>query len=363
MGLLSLFSKPKNQNVGLGIDIGTVALKVAQVSKTGNGYSLTNYAILELANRSDALNNALQSSTLHPLTKDLGVFLGEIKKTAQLETNVANLSLPAFIAQTALIDIPMSGKSEHAMENAIMAAASAYLPLPITETTIKWIPIGDVKYPDGTTHKKILFIAIPTERVNQYADIAKAAGFSVADVELESISVARALSQTTKEPTLIVDIGGRSSTCTAVKNGVVYVLSQTDFSSDSFTQTVSQALAISLPRAEILKRQSVIASTAGGHELSTIIAPVIGAILSEVGRVISNFQSIAGEPIKQIIICGAGAQLKGLDSYIAEQTKLPTLFASALGSTVAYPPELTQLAPELNAHLTVAVGLALKSLV
>ncbi len=362
MSLFGRFKKSKNSSVSLGIDIGTVSIKVAEVTNVQGARTLTNYAMLELADRSNTLNNALQSSSLHPLSDDLYAYLVEIRNKAQFKTLAANLALPAFIAQTALIDVPTSSTSDRALEAAAMAAASAYLPLPMTETTIRWVHVGEVMHPDGVKHQKILFMAIPTDRVNEYTNVAKKAGFTIKDIELESISIARAVTLATKEPTLIIDIGGRSSTCTVAKNGVVYTLTQTDFSSDSATQTVAQALAISVGRAEALKRQSTIATTAGGHELSTIVAPVIGAILSEAGRAMNSFTTATGEQVTNVVLCGAGSQLKGIEQYVIDQLKLPTTHATALGTTVAYPPELTTILPELNATLTVALGLAIKDL-
>jgi type IV pilus assembly protein PilM len=359
---MSLFGAKKQKNIGLGIDIGTVSIKAAEIQKNQAGFTLTNYAILELASRADALNNALQSSSLHPLAADLKSFLAEIKARAGFSTNHVTLSLPSFLAQTALIDIPIASKSEREIEKAAMQAASSYLPLPLTETTIRWVHIGEIANADGTKHQKILFIAIPTEQVEQYMAVAAGAGFVVDDIELENMSAARAFKSITAVPTIVIDIGGRSSTCSAVKDGILYALTQTDFSSDSATETVARALAISPLRAENLKRQSAIASTAGGHELSTIVAPIVGAILNEARRAREMYEAITGQRIGQFLLTGAGSRLVGLESYIQGQTGIPTIRSNVLGSEISYPPELHEFLPELNATLPVAIGLALNTL-
>jgi Tfp pilus assembly PilM family ATPase len=217
--------------------------------------------------------------------------------------------------------------------------------------------------PDGSVHKKILFIAIPTERVNDYKLIAEDSGFKVINTELESISTARALTLNSQEPTLIIDMGGRSSTCTVAKNGKAYAITQTDFSSDSATQAVAQALSISPKRAEALKRQSAVHLDAGTHELSTIVTPIIGAILTEAERAQKTFEEATGEKIAKVVLCGAGSQLSGIEKYAETQLKLPVTKAGAIGTLISYPPELLAILPELNAHLTVALGLALKKLI
>jgi Tfp pilus assembly PilM family ATPase len=224
---------------------------------------------------------------------------------------------------------------------------------------MKWEDLGLTKNSDGTTSRKILFMAIPTEQVMQYVRVARDAGFTVVDVELESISMARALTSNTTEPTLIIDMGGRSSVCTVAKAGKAFCITQTDFSSDSTTTAVAQALSISPARAESLKRQSAISLAAGSHELSTIVAPIIGAILGEAGRAKRLYEELTQEPVTKIIVCGAGSLLNGMEQYVQSDLKQPVTRASTLGGVISYPPELQALLPELNARLTVALGLAL----
>lgn len=353
----------KRRTIGIGVDIGTTSIKLVELQRQGETITLTNYAFLELSERSNALNNALQSSSLHPLEQDLEHFLALLRKKMQPHDRHVNFSLPTFIAQTALLDIPQAGRSEKSLAQAVMQTAGTYLPLPLTETTIQWNEVGITQGTDGAEHKRILFMAMPTERVNGYRTIVTRAGFIAEEAELESISVARALTHTQDEAALIIDIGGRSSTCTVAKKGLTYAISQTDFSSDSATQAVAQALSISPKRAESLKRQSAIRLDAGSHELSTVLTPIIGAILTEADRVRKTFEEATGETVKKAVMCGAGSQLQGLATYVQTRLSLPTSSASAIGETVVYPPELHAIVPELNAHLTVAVGLALKNLI
>ena len=353
------FLKKSEPEISLGIDIGTVSIKVVEITRSGNNAILTNYAILELANRNNSLNNALQSSGLHPLTGELRQFLATIRKRGNFKTNIARLALPTFIAQTAIIDVPTEKSSEKQIASHVYATAGNYLPLPAAETTMKWEDLGIVKNPDGTSSRKILFMAIPTDQVMQYVKVAQDAGFQVVDVELENISIARALTADTTAPTLIIDIGGRSSTCTVAKAGKTFCITQTDFSSDSTTTAVAQALSISPARAESLKRQSAISLTAGSHELSTIVAPIIGAIIGEAARAKRLYEELTQEPVTKIVVCGAGSLLNGMEQYIQADLKQPVTRASSLGSAISYPPELQGLLPELNAHLTVAIGLAL----
>lgn len=362
MGFLNFFQKKESAGgVRLGIDIGTVSIKIAEIEERGGKTFLTDYAIAELSDRSDSLNNALQSSGLHPLTEELRDFLRAIHSRVRFRTKTARLALPAFIAQTAVIDIAATSKTEKAIAQEVFSVAGNYLPLPATETTFRWADLGVFTGPDGLPHRKILFMAVPTEQVLQYVTVARAAGFTVVDVELENISLARALTTGKDEPILILDIGGRSSTATVAKKGVAYCISQTDFSSDSTTLAVAQALSISPARAESLKRQSAISLGAGSHELSTIVAPIIGAILTEAERTVKKYEEITGEEVKTCVLCGAGSLLTGIEEYVTKELKQTVLRPDALGKLINYPPELQGLLPELNANLSVALGLALST--
>jgi type IV pilus assembly protein PilM len=243
----------------------------------------------------------------------------------------------------------------------LTSQARDYIPVPIEQVSLDWIKIGEKTHADGSRRQLIFLVSIPNEKIESYATIFGKAGFILDGFEVEHISTARALTPGLKQPLLIVDIGGRSTTFTVAKNGVALFAGQTDFSSSSLTQALATALNISPRRADNLKRQTTIVGGGGSHELSTILVPIIDVILNEANRTRMSYEQAFGEKIAGVILAGSGGNMPGFDSYLASQLNLPVTVSNPL-SHIGYPPEIAAFSKQLGSTLTVAIGLALKKL-
>jgi len=356
--MFSLFKNSSTEIVSVGVDIGTSSIKAVELTGNGKGVnSLSNYALLEVTGHLDHFNNALQSSNLRPLESDLISYLSIIKEHARFKTNHVAVSLPSFSAFTTVLEVPAASAGE--ISKTVATQVQEYIPLPANDVTFEWIPIGTKSYPDGAKKQQIFLVSIPNEKIENYTKVFNQAGFILDSVEVEHVSIARALSTSFKEPTLIIDIGGRSTAMTIVKKGVALFAGQTDFSSNSLTQALATALNISPRRADSLKRQTTIVGGAGNHELSTILIPIIDVILSEAKRTQDGFESTFSEKVASVIISGSGANMPGFQEYLSTRLNLPVIVADPL-SEISFPPEMSAFSKPLGTTLTVAIGLALK---
>ncbi len=344
----------------LGIDIGTTSIKAAELTKNKKGdFVLTNYAILETYGHLERFNNALQSSNLKLLDSDIISYLRLLVSKAGFKTNKARVAMPAFNSFTTLLDLPVMSEKE--ISQSINFQAKNYIPLPITTVTLDWLKVGEKTEADGTKKQQVLLIAIPNEQIEKYNHIFKMAGLKLSSLEIENLSTARVLSAGSDKPLLIIDIGGRSTSFSVATNGNLQFSGQTDFSSGSLTQSLATALNISARRADDLKRQSFLLGLGGERELSTIMLPIIDVILNEAGRVKTGFEKAYGQSVAGVVLAGSGANMKGLDKYVADQMKLPVSTGDPW-KTVYYPPEIAPIAKELGTTLSVVVGLGLKNL-
>jgi type IV pilus assembly protein PilM len=360
--MFSLFGSSTHQGeVSLGIDIGTTTIKAAEITAQGSRvYTLSNYAMLEVAGHLEHINNALQGSSLRPLESDLTTYLTAIKRQANFKTNHVRASLPSFVAFTTLLEIPLMSNSD--TSRSLTTQVKDYIPLPISQVTLDWIKIGEKTYPDGTKKQQIFLVSVPNEKIESYTTIFGDAGFILDGFEVEHLSLARSLTLQAEQPVLIIDIGGRSTTFTVARKGVALFAGQTDFSSNSLTQALATALNISPRRADTLKRQTTIVGGGGSHELSTILVPIIDVILNEAGRARSGFETAFGEKISSVMLAGAGGTMPGFDTYLTSQLGLPVVVADPL-QNCAYPPEIAAFSKPLGATLAVALGLALKKII
>jgi type IV pilus assembly protein PilM len=354
--MFNLFSLLEHKNY-LGVDIGTTSIKIVELSSSKERPVLKNYGILESYGHLERLNNAIQTSTLKMLDRETAELLIMLVKQLDLKTVNAVASLPSFTAFMAPLEMPTMSSQETIQ--AMQYQARQFVPLPISEVTLDWIPVGEYTNEKGNKMQRFFLISVPNEQIRKYQRIFKAAGLNLIALEVESLSLARILTNGDPTLTLIVDIGARSTAIMVAKNGILKGSGQTDFAGSSLTQAISGGLNINIRRAEELKKQRGLMGSGGEYELSTLILPFLDVILSEVKRVRDDYEKTYREKVERVIISGGGANLLGIEKYVSDAFNLPTVKADSF-SKIIYPPEAAPLIGELGPPFSVALGLGIR---
>jgi len=344
----------------LGVDIGTASIKAVEVGRAGEQYQLVNYGILSNYGHFERANEVIQTSTMQIFDKEAVAILKLLLKKMGTRARRAVASLPIFSTFTTLIEMPEMNQEE--MKQAIGFKAKQYIPLPLSEVTIDWLPMGARQDENGKTVRQILLVAVPTEKIKKYRQIFTEAGLVLAALEIESLSVARSVIRYDQTPTIILDIGSHSTALTVADGGFVKSSTQIDYAGNHLTRALAQGLNINMRRAEELKKQKGLLGTGGEFELSTIMFPFTDVILKEVMRAKERYgESPGGRKIERVILAGGGANLPGLVAYAERQLGMPVIAANPLLG-FKYKDELAPAITELGATLTVAIGLAMREI-
>lgn len=341
----------------LGVDIGTASLKVVELTSEKGKLFLKNYGLLESHGHLERLNDAVQTSSLKILDRETAELLKKLLDEVKPNATYVTASLPAFSAFTALLDIPFMSSQE--TTQAMQFQAKQFVPLPLTEVAIDWIPVGQYEDEKGLKKRQIFLVSIPKEQIRTYQTIFRAAGLTLHTLEVETISLARLLTGGDPTTTLVVDVGARSTAIGVAKNGLLLYSAQTDFAGSALTQAIARGLSVNVRRAEDLKRQRGIAGGGAEYEVSTLMLPYVDAILNEVRRVKDAYERNYRGKIERIMLSGGGANLLGLEKYISEEMNIPTVKGAPF-TKISYPPAAEALVQPLGAPLAVALGLAMR---
>ncbi|OGY63090.1 MAG: hypothetical protein A2745_01580 [Candidatus Harrisonbacteria bacterium RIFCSPHIGHO2_01_FULL_44_13] len=344
----------------LAVDIGTTSIKVLEFSKKSNGRpALRNYGFLETYGYLERFNEALQTSSLKMLDVEAAKYLKIVLDRAGIKSRSAVASIPAFMAFTTLIELPMMSEAE--TSQTMDFQAKQYIPIPVKAAAIDWIKIGEREDEEGRKRQQVFLISVPKEQIEKYQKIFRLAGLKLAALEIEGLSLARALSRGIKEPVLIVDIGARSTSLTVGVDGLLRFAGQTDFAGGSLTQAVASGLGIAARRAEELKWRKGLIATGGEQELSTLMLPFLDVIINEAKRVKQNYETSYQNKIAAVILAGGGANLLGIEKYFGQQIELPASLAAPF-KEIDYPPEIASLIKDLGPAFSAAIGLGMKGL-
>lgn len=303
----NLFKSPGDMM--LGIDIGTASIKAVELAREkGGGIKLTNYGTLEKGER-NARDSTLQENSLKMFEADIARHLQTLLSSMGTKTRRAVLSIPTSSIFSTILDIPPMPEKEIAQ--ALQFKARQYIPLPISSVSLDFVRVGD---------RKVLLLAIPKDIIQKYKAVCAACGLELVALEAEGMSAARALTAGDGEngaPALVIDVGGRSTGIFIAERGTLYMQGQTDFAGSALTQGIAVGLGIAKRRAEDFKRERGMMNMGFGaeQELSTLLVPLVDAILNEVKRLRERYSTAYGKEAKRAIFQGGGANMPGFVEY------------------------------------------------
>jgi type IV pilus assembly protein PilM len=343
----------------LGVDIGTTSIKAIEVVRGFDRPKILNYGFLESNSHLTLANKVLQTSSLKIFEQEVIELLQLVLAKMKPGTDQALASIPPFAVFMTTLDLPDLSKEE--LSKAVVFQARQFIPLPISEVVVDWLPIGEYQDEKGFRHQQILLISVPQEQIRRYQHIFKSAGLQLLAIEIENLSIVRALMGTDQTGSVIIDIGSRSTGITFCERGQIRYTSQSDFASASLTQALATGLNINPLRAEELKRERGLTGAGPNYELSTIMLPFLDVIINEVKKAQYNYQKQFPKSAmpERAILSGGGANLLGAEKYFQDQLGIPVVKAAPF-LRFEYPPSLEPVVPELNPIFSVALGLALR---
>jgi len=358
----------KKETSVVGIDIGSAFLKVIQLKKKGGQAILETYGELALgpyAGLEIGQATNLSAEKISEAIKDLF-------RESNVTTMNSGVSLPLSSSLMSLIEMPILDNNQ--LKKMIPIEARKYIPVPISEVTLDWWVLPEDKKENETTEKKkanklsVLIVAIHNEVINKYQAIVKSVGLNNSFLELEVFCTARATFGTHMPPVMILDLGAGSTKISIMEYGIIKSQHIINRGSQDITQALSKSLGVSIQKAEKLKIEigllgadSGISSTEDNKKVSEAIELILDNIFSEANRVLLNYQRMYNKTIRNVVLTGGGAMLKGMNEFATKNLETEVIYADPF-SKIETPAFLDSLLKEVGPGFAVAVGATLRKL-
>ncbi|HAJ44692.1 MAG: Type IV pilus assembly protein PilM [Candidatus Azambacteria bacterium GW2011_GWE1_42_9] len=345
--IFGIGSRPKSH---LGIDIGTLSIKIVEISDDNGRPKLENYAMLtnyDLMTQEAQIKKAFGGKAK--------IMLERLLKEAGMSAAEVNMSVPIFSSFLTVMDLPKMSDLE--LANAVQFEAKKYIPVSLDTVAIDWSVIGSSA--NGNT--LVLLIAIPRELINEYTVIAKETSLKLLAIELETVAAARALIGNDPVPTMLVDMGSRDTTVSVVDGGHLQISHSIEMSGEDLTRALAKGLNIDWRRAEELKKQTGLKIGESGDQVASILFPLLNTVTDTIISLMGIYFSKANKKIEKLIIYGGASKMPGLVEYLNDRLKIDVVVGNSFGR-IAYPEKLKSAIGEISHEFTVAIGLALRSL-
>lgn len=371
-GLSSLFhSNGDHRNdIALGIDIGSSAIKVVQLKKKNGKAVLETYGALSLG----PYANTDIGSVTNLQVDDISRALLDVMKESNVTTRFGSIAIPSSSSLIFTISLP-NKIDEDQLSSVVPIEARKYIPVPISEVSLDWsvIPqepesfVENKKNPSSDSNKikkeptlDVLVVAIHKEIISRYREILDKTEIQADSFEMEIFGNIRSSFNRDLAPVLIMDFGASKTKLSIVEAGVVRVFHVVNRGSSDITKNIAQSLGVPFGEAEKLKRKVGLDKLIN-TEVEDVVRLSTDYIFADTKSVVFAYEKKYNKNISKIVLTGGGSLLKGLLENAKENFHIEVIHANPFSKTEA-PAFLQPILEASGPEFTVAVGLALRSL-
>lgn len=334
----------------LGIDIGSSAIKVVQLREIKGIPTLETYGELQLGPYEGV--GLGRSTRLHPQKKIEA--LVDILREASATAKTASFALSYNACFTTTIQVSTTDPEK--LSTMIPVEARKYIPVSLSKVELNWFPLS---VHDETKTTTVLISAIYNEALQEYLTVMQGCNLHIVSNEIEIFSMIRTVLTSDDEVSAIIDCGATSTRLCIVRKGVVVKTHSIMLSSTELTNVIAKNLTIEFANAEELKREFGLQGRGDDTRVQRSILSTLERGLREMHTVIKRYEETESVTIQKIVLCGSGALLKGIDTYIQDMFSRPVTRANAF-SKVAYPAFLEDTLTQAGPSFAVALGVALR---
>ena len=361
-----------------GLDISDLSLKIVKLKKRGQFFELDSFLEEKIE------PGIIKGGEIKDEKKLAEIIRESIKKVKgeKLKTNYVVASLPEEKAFLQVIQMPKIPEED--LKSAVIYEAENYIPTPLEEVYLDYQIIPPVY--DHLDHLDILIAALPKKTVDPYLSALKLAGLRPKVLEIESLAIARALIKNgiTTQPILLIDLGATRTSFIIFSGHSLRFTSSIPVSSSNFTEIISKNLGVSLAEAERLKIKHGLEEKVKikiGEEKTELkrergrifeaLIPTLVDLVQQIKRYLDYYQAHAehehlppdGKGVSKILLCGGGANLKGLCQLLSLELKIPVEIGNPwVNILIKEKKEVAELSFEESLKYTTALGLALRGI-
>lgn len=366
--------KPKS----FGLDISDLSLKIVKLKKRGRFLDLASLGQEKIK------PGIIKEGEIKDEKKLAEIIKGAIKKVEgeRLGTKYVVASLPEEKAFLQVIRMPRL--SEEDLKSAIIFEAENYIPLPIEQVYLDFqiIPRAD----QSSDRIDVLLAALPKKIIDPYINSIKLAGLTPVAFEIESMAITRSLikNQACPSPVLLIDLGATRTSFIIFSDCSLKFTSSIPVSSQHLSEIISKNLGVSVPDAEKLKMrwglEEKIKLKIEGEKtemkrergkIFEALVPVLVDLIQQIKKHLDYYQTHASaehligedKKVSRILLCGGGANLKGLSELLTLELKIPVELGNPWVNILPDGrKETAKLTLEKSLSYATALGLALRGM-
>ena len=341
------------EDLVVGIDIGSHAIKVCQLKRTDKAYAVVNLGSATLP------EGAVDDGTLND-PEVVGKAIAELFKNLKIKQNKVGFSISGYSVIVKKVNLAVMSEKE--LEEHIQSEAEQYIPFDIDDV---YLDFQDLKTnQDGDDDRTdIMLVAAKKEIVDEYLEMLEDLNLQPVIVDVDGFALENTYEYNypKDENVALVDIGASKMNINIISKGTSVVARDIVVGSRQLTEQIQSAFDIEFEEAEALKLGHLAAEDKQ-QEIEKIFSSTCTQWVLEIKKAIDLYHANHSDaPLSRLVLSGGGSKVSGLVDFLANETKLPVeLFNPFNNMTVNSkkidPDYLNSVGPEM----AIATGIAIR---
>lgn len=334
-----------------GLDIGTNAIRVVQLSPSGTGWALAHFGYAPI-------DSKITSGDSPEARRRLGETIMTAVGQANIRTSNVAIGLPSNKTFSTIIDVPKVPEQE--LKATMKYQVDQYIPMSIDEAEVDWALLGDSLHAQG--QYEVLLTSTAKTYAEDRLELIEGLGFNVIAEEPDPIAMVRALAPSdSQDARLILDMGENSTDLAVVYGGMPRLIRTIPTGLSSLVRAAVQNLSVQDDQARQFILKFGLAPDRLDGQVLRAVDSTLDNFASELVKSVKFFQTRYPDvPVSGIMLSGFASAIPQLDNYISTKSSIQSTPADPWQRIQVSQTDQQQLAP-IAAEFATAIGLAQRS--
>ena len=310
---LKLLSTKKKEQYPIGLDIGSHAIKICQVAKSGDTFKLLNLGSAKLP------EGAVEDGILQE-PEEVAKIIASLLSNLKIKEKKVAIAISGYSVIVKKINLAVM--EQQALDEYIQTEVGQYIPFDIEDVYLDYQDLHtNTEEYDRTD---VMLVAAKKEVVDGYLSLLQSAGLKVVIVDIGGFALENIYDTNygLGENVALVDIGSTKMSINIVSEGISVLARDVVVGSRQLTDQIQNRFGVTIDEAEGLKIGYEPVEEKQ-KELDEIYANTCTQWSLELKKAIDLYYTNNPDmALNKIILSGGGSRIQGLDQFLADEIGL-----------------------------------------
>lgn len=342
-----------NNDLVVGIDIGSHAVKVCELEQRDHSYSIVTLGSVILP------DGAVEDGVLVD-AEAVATAVTALLKNLKIKKKKVGISISGYSVIVKKISLPIM--DEEQLESYIMAEAEQYIPFDMDDV---YIDFQDMKgSTTGNDRTDVMLVAAKKEVVDEFTAMLEGIGLTPVIVDIDGFALENAHGTMSHDVANIalVDIGASKMSINIISDGVSVVARDISVGSRQLTEQIQDRLDMEFDEAEEVKlgKRQVLEQQ---DDIAGIYSSVCTQWVLEIKKAIDLYHANHPDrPLRRLSLSGGGSKVVGLADFLHTETGLEVEVFNPLAAMTFNAKKIDpDYVKAIGQEMAIATGIAIRS--